>query len=244
MTISSARDPLQNEDRLLPAPIEYQVPIQNRIARAFLRPIFRDLFHILAQVRITGKENVPRSGGYVVAMNHVSTFDPPFVVAFWPRCPEAIGAIDIWSRPGQSTLARMYHGIPVHRGTYDRRLIDKMIAVLNSGRPLVIAPEGGRSHTPGLRRGLPGIAYAIDQTKVPVVPVGIIGTTDDFFTRSIHGDRPKLEMIIGRPLSLPPITQSGEPRRIARQRNADLIMQEIANILPEEYRGFYASSVV
>jgi len=58
MTISSARDPLQNEDRLLPAPIEYQVPIQNRIARAFLRPIFRDLFHILAQVRITGKENV------------------------------------------------------------------------------------------------------------------------------------------------------------------------------------------
>ncbi|MBP1693980.1 MAG: phospholipid/glycerol acyltransferase [Chloroflexi bacterium] len=242
MTISSARDPLPNEGGLFPASTNYQVSKQNRIARVFLRPIFRGLFHILAEVRISGKENVPRTGGYLVAMNHVSTFDPPFVVAFWPKVPEVIGAIDIWSRPGQSTLIRMYGGIPVHRGSYDRKLIEKMIAVLNSGRPLVIAPEGGRSHAPGLRRGLPGVAYAMNQTHVPVVPVGIVGTTDDFFTRATHGDRPTLKMNIGKPITLPPIAESGEARRLARQRNADLIMREIANLLPGEYQGVYAIS--
>jgi 1-acyl-sn-glycerol-3-phosphate acyltransferase len=222
----------------------YQVPYKNRLARAFLRPIFRGIFHVLARIRITGKENVPAEGAYLIAMNHVSTYDPPLVVAFWPQCPEVVGAVEIWSRPGQGVLARMFGGIPVHRGQYDRRLIDTMVAALNSGRPLLIAPEGGRSHTPGLRLGLPGVAHAMDQARVPVIPVGIVGTTDDFFSRAIHGNRPLLEMNIGKPMILPPIEGSGEKRRLARQRNVALIMHQIAALLPEEYRGVYRDSAV
>jgi 1-acyl-sn-glycerol-3-phosphate acyltransferase len=217
----------------------YQVPFKNRLARAFIRPVFRGLYHLLARIRITGKENIPKKGAYIIAMNHVSTYDPPFIVAFWPHCPEAIGAAEIWSRPGQGVLARLYGGIPVHRGQYDRRLIETMVAALNSGRPLVIAPEGGRSHTPGLRCGLPGVVHAMDQARVPVVPVGITGTTDDFFSRAIHGERPLLEMNIGKPIILPPIEGGGEKRRLARQGNVDLIMRQIAALLPEEYRGVY-----
>jgi 1-acyl-sn-glycerol-3-phosphate acyltransferase len=220
----------------------YQVPLKNRLARAVLRPTFRGIFHLLARVRITGKENVPQNGAYLIAMNHVSIFDPPFIVSFWPKCPEAIGAVEIWSKPGQGVLARLFGGIPVHRGQYDRQLIEQMMAVLGSGRPLLIAPEGGRSHTPGLRSGLPGIAHAMDLARVPVVPVGITGTTDDFFNRAIHGERPLLEMNIGTPMILPPIEGSGERRRLARQRNVELIMHQIAFLLPEEYRGVYGNS--
>jgi 1-acyl-sn-glycerol-3-phosphate acyltransferase len=117
-----------------------------------------------------------------------------------------------------------------------------MIAALNSGRPLVIAPEGGRSHTPGLRCGLPGIVHAMDQAHVPVISVGVVGTTDDFFSRAIHGERPLLVMNIGNPIILPPIEGSGEKRRLARQRNVELIMRQIAFLLPEEYRGVYNDS--
>ncbi len=217
----------------------YQIPIQTRLARAIMRPTFRCIFYLLGRIHIYGKQNVPREGGYLIAINHVSLFDPPFAMAFWPTCPEAVGAIEIWSKPGQGSLARWYGGIPVHRGEYDRQLVEKMLAALESGHPLLIAPEGGRSHAPGLRRGLPGVAYAMDQARVPVVPVGITGTTDDFFEKGIHGKRPTVEMNIGKPLTLPPIQGSGESRRASRQHNVDIIMGEIASLLPEEYRGVY-----
>jgi 1-acyl-sn-glycerol-3-phosphate acyltransferase len=105
---------------------------------------------------------------------------------------------------------------------------------------LLIATEGGRSHVPGLRPGLPGVAYVVDKVKVPVVPVGIVGSTEDFFRRFRSGKRNHLEMHIGAPVRLPPIEGRGETRRSALQHNVDLIMVHIAALLPQEYRGVYA----
>lgn len=224
--------------------VAYRVPIYTRLLRSLMRPLFRGVFHFLSRVTITGRENVPRTGPYLIAINHVSLYEAPFMLAFWPTAPEAVGAVDIWSRRGQSTLARLYGGIPVHRGQIDRRLVETMLAALRSGRPLLIAPEGGRSHTPGLRRALPGVAYVIDQAGVPVVPVGLVGTTDDFLTSALRGNRPQLEMRIGKPVCLPPVVGKGEERRFQRQQNSDLIMRHIAALLPSEYQGVYGEDAV
>ncbi|MFZ5808829.1 MAG: (d)CMP kinase [Chloroflexota bacterium] len=218
----------------------YRVPFFNRLMRLILRPIFRGIFHLLSPIRIYGKENIPKHGPYLVAINHVSIFEAPFIVAFWPVELEAMGAVEIWHRKGQDILARLYGGIQVHRGEYDRRVMDKVLAVLRSGRPLLIAPEGTRSHKPGMQRAFPGVAYLMDKAGVPVVPVGIVGTTEDYFHRAIHFQRPVLEMHIGKPIILPPVSGTGEQRRQARQRNADLVMLQIAALLPQEYRGVYA----
>ncbi len=222
---------------------QYEVAVRARIFRTIFRPIFRGIFHLLSQVRITGLGNVPRSGAYLVAMNHVSIYDPPFVLAFWPEAPEAVGASDIWKKRGQSFLAASYGGIPVHRGEYDRQVIDALCRVLRSGYPLVIAPEGGRSHEPGMRRALPGVAFIVEKTGVPVVPVGITGTTEDFIQLALHGKRPRLEMMIGEPFNLPSAEQSRAKRREHRQQNADLIMSKIAALVPPEYRGVYGADV-
>jgi 1-acyl-sn-glycerol-3-phosphate acyltransferase len=222
----------------------YQVPWTIRLARWILRPLFRGLFHLLSDIAIYGKENIPEQGSYLIAINHISLFEPPLVLAFWPVPAEAVGAVDIWDRPGQATLVRLYGGIPVHRGEYDRQLLDTMIAVLRSGRPLLIAPEGGRTHTPGLRRGLPGVAYVMDKTRVPVLPVGIYGSTDDFLSRAMRLHRPRLEMRIGQPLVLPAVEGRGESRREGLQRNVDLIMKHIASLLPVDYRGIYADEKI
>jgi 1-acyl-sn-glycerol-3-phosphate acyltransferase len=205
-----------------------------------MRPLFRGLFHILSSVLITGKNNIPKKGPYLVACNHISLFEPPFILAFWPEALEAAGAVEIWERPGQNVLARLYGGIPVHRGEYDRGLVEKLTSVLKSGYPLLIAPEGGRTHTIGMRRGNPGAAYIIDQTHVPVVPVGIQGTTDDFLKKALRWERPTIEMHIGIPFTLPPLEGRGEARRKARQQNADIIMQHIAELLPPDYHGVYS----
>jgi len=220
--------------------VTYKVPQNIKFTRLVLRPTFRALFHVLCRVRKVGIENIPNNGAYLIAINHISLFEPPFILAFWPIAPEAIGAVDIWERTGQASLARLYGGIPLHRGEYDRRVVATMLSILRSGRPLLLAPEGGRTHTPGLRRAFPGVAYVVDKVKVPVVPVGVVGSTDDFLRRALHGKRPVLEMRIGRPVYLSTVEGRGDIRRTALQRNADMIMVHIASLLPEEYRGVYA----
>lgn len=219
----------------------YRIPFFNRLMRLILRPIFRGIFYLLSPIRIYGKENIPPKGPYLVAINHVSLYEAPFIVAFWPVELEAMGAVEIWHRKGQDVLVRLYGGIQVHRGQYDRRLMDKVFAALQSGRPLLIAPEGTRSHKPGMQRAFPGVAYLMDKARVPVIPVGIVGTTEDYFQKAIHGKRPVLEMHIGKPIILPPVNEKGEEKRLARQRNADQVMYQIAALLPEEYRGVYAA---
>lgn len=222
----------------------YRVPLRFRIVRPILKRLFRGLFRVLSRIRIVGKEHVPYGEPYVVAMNHISIFDPPFAAAFWPEYLEIIGAENVFSKPGQGQLLKLYGVIPVHRGDYDRVLLTRIIRILRSGYPLLIAPEGRRSHVTAMQRAKPGIAYIIEQTSVPVVPAGLIGTTGDYWRRAIRGERPLLEMRIGRPIQLPEITSKGTERQRARQINADLVMSHLAGLLPEEYRGVYAGSAL
>lgn len=219
---------------------EYQVTLQVRLFRWIFRPLFRLLFYLISDVRISGLANIPENGTYIIVINHVSIVEPPFVIAYWPVAPEAIGAKEIWERKGQSLLAKFYGGIQVHRGKFDRQVIERMIAVVNSGHPLLIAPEGGRSHTPGLRPGFPGVAYLADKSSAPILPVGIIGSTDEFIGQAFGLKRPVIEMKIGEITSLPKIEGKGEQRRKELQDNTDIIMYKLAELLPPSYQGVYA----
>ena len=222
---------------------KYHIPLHIRVNRFFTRPIFRLIFDILGRVKIIGRENIPLGRPYVIAMNHISIFDPPLLVSFWSETPEVIGAADVFQKKGQGILLSLYGVVPVHRGDYDRVLLDTVFAILKSGHPLVIAPEGGRSHVPAMRRALPGIGYIIEHAQVPVLPVGLVGTTDDFWQRAKRGEKPQLEINIGKPIHFPVVEKSAE-RRAARQLNADLVMRHIAGLLPEEYHGVYAGQAI
>jgi 1-acyl-sn-glycerol-3-phosphate acyltransferase len=220
---------------------DYTVPFGNRIARTILRPAFRLLYNLLSDVHIVGKQNIPAQGAYLITYNHISYFEPPMVITFWPVAPEALGSIEVWVRPGENLLARLYRGIAVHRGEYDRKPIEEIIAALHSGRPVCLAPEGRRSHQRGMNRARPGVAYIVEKTGVPVVPVAIVGTSEQFFSQGIHLKRPRVEMRIGEPITLPAVEGKGAVRRQALQANADQIMLAIAAMMPDEYHGVYHS---
>jgi 1-acyl-sn-glycerol-3-phosphate acyltransferase len=222
----------------------YQVPLRYKFSRPILKAVFRLLFRTLGRVKITGRENIPRGRPCLIAMNHVSIFDPPLAGAFWPGPLEIIGAIDVFEKPFQGQLLRAYGVIPVHRGDYDRSLLTRMVRIIEAGYPLLIAPEGGRSHVPGLRTAKPGVAYLAEKTNVPVVPVALVGTTEDFWQRAKRGERPPLEIRIGKPIHLSGTAGKGNEKHEARQNNADLVMRHIAGLLPAEYRGVYAESAI
>src|SRR5574340_542508 len=219
------------------------MPFWLRFRRGLMRRMARLLYLLLGRVDVQGLEHIPRGTAYIAALNHTSIFDAPLMLAFWPESIAAIGASDVFAKPIQGQIVALYGTTPVHRGSYDRNLIDDMLFTLRAGTPLLIAPEVGRSHEPAMRRAKPGIALVVDETGVPVVPVGIMGATDDFLKKGLRLQRPRSGMRVGKPFHLPPIEGHGEARREARQRNADLVMRRIAQLLPEEYHGVYAGTI-
>ncbi len=223
---------------------DYRVPFLTKLNRLWLRFGIRSIFQIFGQVKVRGLDNVPLGTPYVIAMNHISIFDPPFVVCFWPEQPEIIGAADVFKKKGEGLILSMYGVIPVHRGEYDRSLLERIVSILKVGRPLIIAPEGGRSHVLAMQRAMPGLGYIIEHARVPVIPVGILGTTGDFWQRAKRGKRPTIELRIGKPIHFSSIQEKGAARREARQRNADLVMRYIAGLLPPEYHGVYAGQSI
>jgi 1-acyl-sn-glycerol-3-phosphate acyltransferase len=185
-------------------------------------------------------DQIPKDNKYVVIFNHVSLVEVPFIAAFWPEILEIIGAAAVWDRSGQNLIAKMWSGIQLKRYEFDREVFRQINSVLKAGRPLMIAPEGGRSHQPGLRRGKPGVAYIVDQADLPVIPVGVVGNTMDFLTQGLRGKRPPLQMFVGEPFRVLPIQGRGEERRNMRQQNTDYMMSKLAAMLPESYRGVYS----
>jgi 1-acyl-sn-glycerol-3-phosphate acyltransferase len=219
---------------------QYRVPLKIQISRRFLRIFFRVLFHVLGKVELLGMEKIPADNKYVVAFNHVSMVEVPFIGAFWPTILEIIGATVVWERPLHALVAKGWAGIQVYREGFDREIFQKVLQVFESGRPLMISPEGTRSRTPGMQRGKSGIAYIVDKVKVPVIPVAVVGNTYDFLKQGMRGKRPVIQMIVGDLIHLPPLTGRGEDRRNMRQHNTDIVMARIAEILPEDYRGVYS----
>lgn len=219
---------------------EYHLPWYNRLARGILLPTFRSIFRNFCRVEINGLENVPVGQPYLMVFNHVSIFEAPLLACFWPESIEVLGAREVWERPGQGLLAQMYGGIPIFRGEVDRTAMYKMLSVIQSGKPLMLAPEGTRSHKPGMQIGKTGVAFIYEKMKVPFVPVGVEGTTEDLFDNIFHMRHPLLRFTVGEPFLLPEDLGAGQKRSEAYQTHVDYVMRKIAELLPPEYRGVYA----
>jgi 1-acyl-sn-glycerol-3-phosphate acyltransferase len=223
----------------VPAVLRRDHPLlPERLFRWFARPTFRLAFRLLSDVRLEGRACIPCAGPYLVAGNHLSLYEPPLLLAFWPEALEVIGAADVLERPGQGTLMRWYGALPVRRQEADRAMLKAAIRRLKAGRSLLIFPEGGRSPPPGLRQAWAGVAYIAEKASVPVLPVAVTGT-EVLLGSGRHG-RPTLCITIGEALRFGRLPPVGTDRKRQLQQNTERIMQAIAGLLPEAYRGIYA----
>lgn len=211
-----------------------------RVCRTLFVPVFRFLMSTLCKAQVRGLENVPPYGPYFIVCNHVDTLDAPLLVVFWPYPPEGLTAAENYSHPAIGILMRMYGAIPLKRTEYDRNALEKGLNVIQSGSPLLVAPEGTRRRHPGMQPARPGIAFLALKARVPLVPVGITGT-EDWIPAWKRLRRPRITMTIGKPFSLPDEPFTRENRREKLEEHTTLIMRKIADVLPPEYRGVYGS---
>ena len=208
--------------------------------RKFVRWLIIAILNLIADIEVITVDNVPASGGFVIATNHIGLIDIAMFHYQFDRYDMFIPVAEKWEKQGWiRLLGREMNFLFVDRYNPDIKALRKMIGLMESGNSLVIAPEGTRSRTGALIEGKPGVAYLAARSGFPVVPVAITGTEDKLVLENIrHFRKSRVTLRAGKPFVLPAIPKVN--REAALQHYTDEIMCQIAAILPERYRGVYA----
>jgi 1-acyl-sn-glycerol-3-phosphate acyltransferase len=208
----------------------------SRTAYRLMRAAFRLLAAALLKQDVSGLENVPADGPFLVVVNHLSIIEPVLIYNYFPR-QMMMFAADKWAKtPVVSNIAEAVGVIWVARGEADMGAIKAMLAAFKAGYPMGMAPEGTRSRNAQLQPGKPGAAFLADRGGVPLVPVGISGTEN--LSRNLKRlRRTPVRMAVGPAFRLP---GNGRARAGQLEQFTEEIMCRIAALLPPDYRGAYA----
>ncbi len=199
-----------------------------------LFPPIRAIVTTLVHVRVEGRENLPKTGPYIIVANHINWKDPPLITIILDLSVRYMAKIQAFGYPVLGYLLRATGAFPVRRGEGDRRALVTALRVLSAGQILGFFPEGHRSESGALLRGKPGVGFLASRAgDVPLVPIAMIGTKQPLL-RLIFGGHAVLR--VGRPFRLTDL--SVEERR-DEQAMTDAVMTRIASLLPPEMRGVY-----
>ena len=173
------------------------------------------------RVRVEGRENVPRSGGCVIAPVHRSNLDTPILGYITRRRMRYMGKDSLWKKKAMAWFVSALGGFPVERGTADREALRACQAILERGEPLVMFPEGTRKSGPIVREIFDGPAFVAARAGVPIIPVGI-GGSERVMPKGSKMIRPrKIVLIVGKPITPPPV-DGRVPRRVVSELTGQL----------------------
>ncbi|MDY6893645.1 MAG: lysophospholipid acyltransferase family protein [Chloroflexota bacterium] len=186
--------------------------------------------------QVEGKDNVPRTGPLIIVANHLHIMDPPLLGASVPRRINFMAKDDLFHRWMSRTIVQAYGAFPVKRGQFDKTALRRALEQLQKERALGIFPEGRRSLNGQLQAMQPGASLIAARSGAPIVPIGITGS------EKVNGigyilRRPKIVVRIGQPFMLP--KDEYKPNRTGLMKHSDMILERIAELIPESYRGIY-----
>jgi 1-acyl-sn-glycerol-3-phosphate acyltransferase len=186
---------------------------------------------------VEGKEHVPLTGPLLVVANHQSNIDPPLLAASLPRRAYFMAKRGLFHDPVLAYLLKSYGVFPLNRDGGDLAAIRWALGRLQRNAAVALFPEGTRS--PGaMRKALPGISMFALRSGAPILPVGITGSEHIRPLWRVTMPTGKFRVKIGHPFSLPPV--EGKISRERMESATTMVMERVAALLPESYRGVYA----
>jgi len=215
-----------------------------KIAKRLIHLFCQMLIFLLTRREVRGRDNVPENGPLLVAANHLGMADQYFIAVNIKRRMMYMAKEEVFRHRPISLLAQAFGAFPVRRGIMDRKALDKANQVLDSGLVLFMFPEGTRSKNAKLRPAFPGLALIALENNAPILPIGITGLENVVkgpVWWIFHRHQLTVRINIGRPFYLP--AQEGKVSKEKLREMADLIMEQIAALLPPEYQGHYAQRV-
>lgn len=207
-----------------------------RAFRVFMRGLTKIVTFFTMRTTIHGMENFPKQGPALIVINHLGDADAVLVGASIPTTIDGMGKIELNDEWLVGRIFRAYGVIWVHRGRPDRRALRAALDALAQGRMVGLAPEGRQSLIGGLEEGNEGAAFLAMKSGAPIVPVAMTGTENgNIYGHLKKWKRAPVTLTVGKPFFL---REQADRQKMLREGTRQ-IMESLANLLPESYRGNY-----
>jgi 1-acyl-sn-glycerol-3-phosphate acyltransferase len=194
-----------------------------------IRAISWLLLKIFWKVEVTGIENIPEKGAFIIAANHVSYLDPFFLAISMKRKICFITKKEAFNNIFVKFILNKLNAFPVDREIIDILAMKKAINILQEGKILGVFPEGSRSLNGELQKLKLGVIKLAIKTGVQIIPVGISGTYKIY----PHGKvlpaffKHKITIHYGRPLYLSKIKSKD---KTYHQESLDILSNNIKQL--------------
>jgi len=192
-------------------------------------------------------ENIPASGGAILAANHQSLADSIFLPLMVNRPVTFSAKAEYFTASGP--MARLWAAYlrSTNQLTMDREgpraaqdTLEAALALLQQGQLFGIYPEGTRSPDGRLYRGRPGVGWLALRSGLPVIPVALSGTRKVLPPGRAIPRPGRIGVAIGKPVALAPDLFDAPPAK-ARRQIADQVMAAIQQLSGQEYVPMFAS---
>lgn len=176
---------------------------------AFVRYVTMGVYKLFYNFRIEGTENIPQDKALVMASNHRSYADPVILTMPMKKPVTYMAKEELFKNKLFGWFITKLGAFPVKRGAGDLQVIDDAVGILESGRHLVIFPEGTRSKDGKVGKGKTGVALIAARSGADVLPCGIIFEGEKLHFRS------KLTLRFGKVIPAEEIAVTdGSPREL------------------------------
>ena len=213
-----------------------KLTLPRRVFRIFACGLAKLVTFVTMNATVRGMENFPKHGPALIVINHLGDADVVLLAASIPTTVDGMGKIELYEHWFVGPLFRAYGVIWVHRGRPDRKAIRAALDGLSQGRLVAIAPEGRQSVVGGLEEGTEGAAFLAMKSGTLIVPVGMTGTeNENTYGHLRKWKRARVTLTVGKPFYL----KEDKDRQTMLCEGTSQIMESLAELLPESYRGKY-----
>ena len=198
------------------------------------------MWSVTGRLTVTGQEAMPPYGPLLVASNHLSLNDAGTLVVALPRQVVFLAKKELWEKPIGRFYCNAVGAVPLDRDRGGGEALRYALAALQEDKAILMFPEGRISPTSQLQRGRTGLAWLALKTQAPILPVGIAGT-EKFASWHMPVPLASWQVNIGTPFT-PPYVEGPITKHLLTAVT-DMVMERIAALLPESYRGDYADAL-
>lgn len=138
-----------------------------------IRPLGNLFCKTYYKVEYEGLENLDRKGGFIIAPNHVTEFDPLFIAMASKRLYHYIAKYELFTNPVLNKAITHLNAFPIVRGHGDMTAINYAIELVRRGEVLCIFPEGTRSPDATPKTAKSGVGLMARKTGADVIPTAI-----------------------------------------------------------------------
>jgi 1-acyl-sn-glycerol-3-phosphate acyltransferase len=200
--------------------------------------LFRVMYATYFRWQVFGAENVPLTGGVILASNHASFLDPPLVGSGLKRDINYLARESLFRFPGIGALLRSWNSVPVDRDGGGAKGLKMILDRLLAGGGIILFPEGTRTKDGRLQLARSGIGLTVIKSTAPVVPVHVFGTFEAYGRWHTFPRPHRVVVKYGKPMDFSAVRAEAKTCDKARlkeiyQQVADEIMAAIAKLEPK-----------